>query len=216
MNIKSAKFIIEPYLTEANLGQLLAEIFDENHVHPQYSFLKKNNLSDVMVQNKIIVDYYVDHPTLPQPLVVEYNGPRHYTSFKQIHRDYQLRSICEKLNYRAVELPYFVQLNNDSYPEYFGSDVCNLFPIDIECEWVSGFISKKIIMPYDFCLEGQFRFLEDTTSNSKVITPTVDKGIEWCKTRDAVIRSMHNRQDHLVNRYLFSLTKVGMPSIKMI
>lgn len=188
-------YTVDPYLLEDNLGELLCAVFGENNVTPQKTFQRKDGLETVLSQPKVKVDFYISRSDLPEDIIVEYNGPRHYTTYGRIIRDYEVREMAKMIGIRLVEIPYFVQMNNYTFSEYFGRDVKDIVHPDIVCEWPSGFVSKKIIMPYDYCILGVERFKNDLSFLSKVKVSNSDHPGTWVETARSIINSLKVRKD---------------------
>jgi hypothetical protein len=174
---------IEPFLSEKNLYDALAFVFGEANVQSQVTFKKDSGCLDVSPNKSFRVDYVVDNH-----FVIEFNGPRHYTIARQIYRDLELADYCSRNGFKLVEIPYFIQLNPDTFKFYFGED----FPRSnqLSCDWSNGFVSKNIIMPYDFCALGLKRFLSELDLK---MTPQM---------KDDVIKSLVNRKDKMFEHFL--------------
>lgn len=84
---------------------------------------------------------------------VEFHGYHHFTSFDVIQRDIRKKELAEKIG-RYVEIPYFVQLNDESFLKTFG------FYQEISTDFKSGFHDKKALLPRDFNSHGMQRFLK--------------------------------------------------------
>lgn len=154
--------VIDPYLSEKNLEDVLSNIFEVQI---------ERQVSVKIADRNLRVDYALKMPHNNQMLVVEFNGPTHYTSTKTIIRDYLLRDYCKLNNFRLVEIPYFIQLNEYTVEEYFGKDVFEYYienNISFSNTIDSGFHEKKIVLPYDYCLLGLQRFREDMETSCKV------------------------------------------------
>ena len=154
------QIIIDGYLTEEKLGIVLTNIFGDK-VTKQY-VLKHNS-------KKLIVDYCIKLPD--KTIFVEFNGYHHYTSFKNILRDISLSVYCADNNIILVEIPYFVQLENNSIFEiYFGIGVYELYlknKFEIFCDFPHGFVDSKCVKPYDFCSAGWSRFSNEYKAFAK-------------------------------------------------
>lgn len=181
--------IIEPYLNETNLKDVLEFIF-ETEIKRQFS---------IHTYRTARVDYYFELPHNKQKVFVEFNGIRHYTLTDNIQRDYMLRCYAKEENIRLVEIPYFVQLTNYTIPQYFGWEVEQYLEgkeiiTPIEC----GFHEKKIVLPWDFCVKGLERFAKDMQPISHVQNSNyeIDKDAEFWKTPQQIWNSLHNRSNN--------------------
>ena len=183
---------ISPYLTEKNLKDVLSYIFN-TEIKPQ-ARIKYEDMT-------LIIDYSLVLPHNQQLMFVEFNGPRHYTQTKTIMRDYFLRSYCLKNNIRLVEIPYFVQLTNYNIAQYFGIDVEEHYldknNLIVETNQLSGFLEKRIILPYDYCLFGMQRFCYDMMPISHVLNGSdQDNNAEFWTTGKEIFASLwENRSD---------------------
>ena len=89
-------------------------------------------------------------------IVVEFDGFQHFTKASVISNDKHKDCIAEELGYKVVRIPYWVQLNNNTFEYYFGFK--NKVPIEQNYE--HGFIDKKAILPADYCERGTVEFYE--------------------------------------------------------
>jgi len=181
---------ITPYLNEKNLKDVLEFVF-ETEIRPQTKFKFFRTFR---------VDYSFVLPHNNQTVFVEFNGPRHYTNTNNICRDYQIRDFCKFENIRLVEIPYFVQLNNYSIPQYFGWDVEQyLEDKEVITPIESGFHEKKIVLPWDFCISGLMRFEKDMQPISHVQNSNNkdDDDAEFWRTSKQIWMSIHNRPDDM-------------------
>ncbi|QDR73651.1 DUF559 domain-containing protein (plasmid) [Limosilactobacillus reuteri] len=60
-----------------------------------------------------------------QKVLVEFDGSQHYKEVKQYLKDFRYTDAAEKLGYRVVRIPYFIQLDNELIKYYFGFDLKN-------------------------------------------------------------------------------------------
>lgn len=198
---------ISPYLSEKNLGTVLDYIFKV----PVSSQKRIKTDSGVF-----IVDYELMLPHNNQIMFVEFNGPTHYTKTETIIRDYRLRQHCEDNNIRLVEIPYFVQLTHHTILQYFGLDIkeyVDKYQLKIDTDQPSGFLSKKIVMPYDFNILGVERFLVDIMPCSHVMNATKeDKLAEFWSTSKEIFVSLwedrNERETELLSQFCENLPTV--------
>ena len=174
---------ISPYLSETNLYTVLSFVFDDAIVSRQ------NRIS---INNKIfIVDYKVKFPN-DKIMFVEFNGYYHYTETKTIIRDYNLREYCLTNDIILVEIPYFVQLFSHNFYKYFQKDLLGKV---LTTDQPSGFIVNKTILPYDYCIMGVKRFLDDISPNDL--------------TTQEIITSLINRSDYEVDTLKQSFVSIN-------
>lgn len=56
-------------------------------------------------------------------MIIEFDGIQHYTKPDVIEKDYRLNEVYEKLGYKVVRIPYFIQLTNKAIKTLFGVTV---------------------------------------------------------------------------------------------
>lgn len=89
-------------------------------------------------------------------IIVEYNGYRHYTQAATIMADIEKKKMYEDMGYMVVEWPYWVQPDMYTVPALFlqtGKNFKQHF-----CDFHQGFVTKKCVLPADFCSLGRTRF----------------------------------------------------------
>lgn len=89
-------------------------------------------------------------------IIVEYNGHRHYTQASTILADVEKKKMYENMGYMVVEWPYWVQPDKYTVPALFHTSG-RIFEQHF-CDFHQGFVSKKCILPADFCSLGEERF----------------------------------------------------------
>lgn len=147
------------YLTESLLGSYLEAIFNAKWIHDKAFITLKRP------------DYRNDE----LKLIVEFDGPQHYTSSSRIIADYERDKSYAEAGYKTVRIPYFIQLSKDVIKQCFGIEslIYGTYP--------HGFIgdAKTLVFPADFCELGVKRFLEDlkqfSCAKDGIITSLRDK-----------------------------------------
>jgi hypothetical protein len=132
------------YLSEGKLQGHLKKIYPENlFIH--------NNAVPGSQNKRSRPDYYCKE----LQIIVEFDGPLHYTSAQTIVRDRKKDKIFEEEGIKTIRIPYFVQMTPEIINLLFGIDVKfkQYFP--------HGFVDESVIMPCDFCELGIQRFRED-------------------------------------------------------
>jgi len=129
----------ESYLTEAKLGPILEQIFENEVVVPQFKFGNSKFRFDYAIPSK--------------KLIVEYDGDSHYRDAEVIYRDEQKDELAKKNGFKVVRIPYFVQLDKDSMEDLF-PDVKGVV---VETDFEQGFLTTKIL-PASFCIDGIEKF----------------------------------------------------------
>ena len=99
-------------------------------------------------------------------IIIEFNGdrvdsfPSHYSSTKRIMTDIKKKIRYEKMGYKVIEYPYFVQPSTEVIKLLFGIDYV------YEQIYPHGFIDEKAKLPADFCELGVKRFIKELDSFS--------------------------------------------------
>lgn len=108
-------------------------------------------------RNKKLAGYFPDYYSPSLQMVIEYNGPLHYTDSRTIYRDSLKKAKYESVGLKVIEIPNFIQLDSKTVKILFNKDV------EIKRKYPHGFISKLKTMkvPADFCELGVYRFEED-------------------------------------------------------
>lgn len=104
------------------------EIYLEE-IYPDYKWIHDKVLGNIDgVSYKTRPDYRCEE----YKLIVEFDGIAHYTSPDQILRDYKNTEIYERLGYKVIRIPYFIQLTNQNVEKIFGVKVyTDLFPVGV-------------------------------------------------------------------------------------
>lgn len=108
------------------------------------------------IRNKIVpksnCKYRPDFRNDELMLIVQYDGPRHYTDSKVILKDDIEDTVYQNLNYKIVRVPYYIQIETKI--------IKLLFDINFEYElkYPHGFNEKNVILPANFCSLGLKRF----------------------------------------------------------
>jgi len=129
------------YLTEQNLGMHLTNIFQKEWIHDKAFITRKRP------------DYRNDI----LKLIVEFDGPQHYTNSTRILQDYERDKFYTNNGYKTVRIPMFVQLDSRTIDALFG------LKLNYNCNYKHGFISdaSTLILPADYCELGIERFQQD-------------------------------------------------------
>ena len=132
------------YLTEDNLGDQLKIIF------PNLIFTRNKKIPHSSINNR---PDYVNHELM---LIVEYDGPRHYTESACILRDELKDATYTKMGYNVIRFPYFIEISSEIIKYRFNINLPNF-----KWDYPAGFIDPHVILPADFCELGIQRFLQD-------------------------------------------------------
>jgi very-short-patch-repair endonuclease len=148
------------FLTESRLEDKLKIIF------PNYEFIR-----DKIIPNSGL-RYRPDFRCDELKLIVEFDGPQHYTSARNCLLDIQKDLLYSNLGYRVVRIPNFIQLDTETIKILFDKD------IDMELEFPHGFISKNVIPPADYCELGIERFLKEVKKFGPKIQEDISKSLK--------------------------------------
>jgi hypothetical protein len=81
-------------------------------------------------------------------LIIEFDGLQHYTKPAIIEKDYRLTQVYEKLGYKVVRIPYFIQLTNKAVKTLFGIEVSEeLFDENISSLGINGLNTPAYLCP---------------------------------------------------------------------
>jgi hypothetical protein len=137
--------IINGYLTQQKLQNLLQN-------EPALNYINK----EVPLEgSRLKFDFLVERNSDKQKIAIEFNGYAHYTDPDTILRDFKKREYAKKNNLILVEIPYWVQINEETFKHYFQINPLN----HIKCDYFHGFIDKKAKLPSCFCSLGIERFI---------------------------------------------------------
>jgi hypothetical protein len=180
------KIVIEGYLTETKLIATLKRICEINN----YEFIGEQVRLDSNRRMPydcgfIVPDgvYCENGECLDVKYLVEFDGYFHYTSSKQQYNDSVKNHNAELEEYELVRIPYFIQLNNDTFPYYFPAVDNSKF--DIVNDFPHGFIDHSCRVPADFNIIGIQRYQGELNSfyyrYQNVYDDVVKSVDEWVK-----------------------------------
>lgn len=158
-------------------------------------YLTESRLRGILQELKSDVEFIFNKPVPNTPLsrarpdirceeynvIIEFNGPRHYTEAPRILADYAKIEAYVKMNYRCINIPYFVQMCPELLEMIFLDD------IPFVQEFPHGFISQKIVLPGSFCTLGIHRFMTDLDL--------------FHFAKDDIMSSLQNRPEHDLEKY---------------
>ena len=143
------------YLTEGKLEAVLQEWAGAENVQKEVN----------VPTTRMRWDYLVLHKGITY--AVEFDGESHYRDINVIERDLRKRKIAIELDYIPINIPYFVQLNVETFHHFFGEY------LDLHTTYAHGFIDGKAYLPASFCTYGLGRYEQDL----KQLPKTVSKAI---------------------------------------
>lgn len=153
------KTVIEGYLTQQKLEQVLKN---------ETSFVFEQAEAPVP-DTKLRFDFLLTDISTKQKVAIEFNGYQHYTNPRVILNDERKAEIAKEQKIRLVEIPYWIQLNNEMFKYYFKRQPST----KIIQEYPHGFIDKKATLPAAFCSLGARRFVEEYLKLPKKIQNAV-------------------------------------------
>ena len=141
---------INEYLNETNLGVFLKWLFSSSEIIRDRKF---PHIKQTIRPDYIIEDY---------KLIVEFDGPYHYTNSQKYKTDKEQTELYNTHGYNVIRIPYFIQLNDRVIRLLFGKylDDTTINTITSFNIYPHGFIDTKIL-PADFCSNGIKRFNSD-------------------------------------------------------
>ncbi len=143
MNDVDAYADSKDYLTEKKLGVILETLF------PDSTFIHNKTVPGSGLRTR------PDYRCPDEMLIVEFDGPTHFTSPSVCLRDELKDSTYKSMGYEIVRIPYFIQVDRYTASLFFKSDYCN----DVRVrEFPHGFITKNAVTPAFFCPLGIERF----------------------------------------------------------
>ena len=155
--------IIEGYLTQQKLEQILKN---------EESFIFEG--SEVPVpDSKMRFDFVVFDKETNKKVAIEFNGYQHYANPKVILNYERKQRISKSNKIKLVEIPYWVQLTNETFKYYFKHKPTT----EIIQDYPHGFIDKKALLPSAFCSLGVERFAEEHLKLPKKVESAVYESI---------------------------------------
>lgn len=147
------------FLDETHLLFICAQLFGIDNV------LNNKGLPE---DTRIRPDVFV--PNLR--LVIEFDGPLHYTDPKTILRDYKKDAFYKENNYNVIKFPYFIQFDYDRFIAQLKELIPNYTPNFknkiIQC-YLDGFIHPEVVLPSSYCELGIERFKQDLIDHKQSI-----------------------------------------------
>jgi hypothetical protein len=118
--------------------------------------------NNIFIRNRIIKESGIknrpDFFCKELKLIVEFNGPKHYTDSLTQSRDSLKKIIYNNMGYKIINIPYFIQM----CPE-----LCKILGSEIEIKQIfpHGFINEGVVLPSDFNSLGIKNFYNDLLIN---------------------------------------------------
>lgn len=176
-------------------GKINKEVYGFNHlakkitsVEPNWEYIAqeyrvKQKINGISLGRKAW-DHYLKIDN--QNVLVEFDGSQHYTEMQNYIKDAKYTEAIQRLGYKVVRIPYYIQLDSHLINYYFGTQLRN---ISISHTFLQGFrvngqekipefentVAKnfrntllyKSVLPTDFCSFGLARFQHEMIDLSK-------------------------------------------------
>jgi hypothetical protein len=127
-------------------------------------YLIQEKLNDIITQSGLFSDIIFEHRVGDtryrwditcslngKKLHVEFDGDRHYTNSLAFRSDEVKDLYAKQHNEDVIRIPYFVQLNSETFKYYFGLN------LDLTTDFSHGFVTTKVF-PASFCSLGLIRY----------------------------------------------------------
>ena len=145
-------------------------------IYPDYKWIHDKVLGNIDgVSYKTRPDYRCEE----YKLIVEFDGIAHYTSPDQILRDYKNTEIYERLGYKVIRIPYFIQLTNKNVEKIFGVKVyTDLFPVGVPSFSVELKNTPAYLCPLGIeRMAREFKLFPDDYKTNIEYLKTIDKNL---------------------------------------
>ena len=112
-----------------------------------------------------------------------------------------------------VEIPYFIQITNGNFAQFFGLEFEDLLTeVEITSEVQCGFVSEKIVLPFDYCFLGIGRFYSEygRSSGKMFYDSTAECEGDWWDTMREIFTSLWNRSESEMSILSYFFEKMEM------
>jgi very-short-patch-repair endonuclease len=131
-------------MTEKTLGDFLKERF------AGYTITSPTLIID---NKRYKTDFFIEELNL----IVDFDGPKHYTHPGTCVRDIDKHFIYKENGYNTAVLPYYIQLDEMSIQFIFDSVIDKINSREKYNDYPHGFISPNVTLPAEFCSMGLYR-----------------------------------------------------------
>jgi hypothetical protein len=141
------KILIDGPLDKNNLKQILKS-------EPSLKYLGESvkTAKGTIKYDGVVLDSVTDIK-----IAVKLKEPRHYVEPFEVMRNDEDRWAANKSEYKVVEIPYFIQLDDQTFTHYFGREPVNRIITDE----LHGFHNLSLIPPANFCSMGVNNFMKE-------------------------------------------------------
>jgi|AntAceMinimDraft_18_1070375.scaffolds.fasta_scaffold111130_2 very-short-patch-repair endonuclease len=179
-------------------------------------YIKYIYFDDEIIFNKQIPNTKIRPDALikNKKIIIEYDGPLHFTNNSTVLKDIKKNKILQKLGYNIIRIPHFIEMGKEELKILFDYDDIN----NIHSNYFSGFIHKDVILPSDFCERGINRYINDTEYNffnnniikKKILKTLVIKCFEKTSIQEVFPPKLFNiannmLYDNIINNDIFNM-----------
>jgi len=149
-------------VNEKNLIEISKVFFDQSDVQSQIKFKYDPENKRKFYQVDILIE--------KRKIIIEYDGPHHYSNIWKIFRDKERYQYFQDLGYKIINYPYYCSLTSDMakhiYGEYYSDQkyktvLKDFFKTDSENEIFAPGLHTSKETPANFVSLGIERFLEE-------------------------------------------------------
>lgn len=190
------------YLVESKIFHYLKENFPSTQI-----IYDKPLSEETLLTKNINPDFRIESIKLKgveTKLIIEFDGPQHYTSALEALKDKKKDEIYNQLGYKVIRFPYFIQLKREIVDYYFGENM----PCDNS--YKHGFVDKKALLPADFCSLGIERFILEIEFYSTIDTQIVTDIIETIKEKIKNKIKTNNKWKDLIEKSVVSEVQIDL------
>jgi len=179
-------------------------------------YVKYMYYDDEFVFNKKFYNYNIrpDIVLKKEKIVIEYDGPTHFTNNETVLKDIDKDEIYKKHGYSVIRIPFFIELGLEEIQILFGK--CEA---EIASFYSSGFIHKNVVLPASFTERGLKRFrreikkyVKNENIRSRFWNTLINKFVEKESIRAVLPPSLkfleHQIKVNLVKNYFNIDTKI--------
>lgn len=152
-------------------------------IYPDYKWIHDKVLGNIGgVSYRTRPDYRCEE----HKIIVEFDGIVHYSNPEQILKDYKNTETYERLGYRVIRIPYFIQLTNKNVERLFGVKVyTDLFPVGVSSLSVELKNTPAYLCPLGIeRMAREFKSFPDDYKTNIEYLKTIDKNLSGASVLD--------------------------------
>jgi len=154
------------FLTEPRLKAIAQVVFSSHEIRYTRKLADQPFKPDIYVPAKL--------------LIIEFDGPRHFSSSQVILRDCTLDAWAAQHGISVVHVPYFIQIDARTFPlifqEFLSSELEEML---LEYKYPHGFIDPRAVLPADYCYLGVQRYYKALTYFQPVASEVINSLCAW-------------------------------------